>query len=431
MRSPVFSLILTILTSISVVAQSEYVPDPRNLQSREWFRDSKFGMFIHWGVYSVLGDGEWVMHNRQLDKQTYEHLAPFFNPVGFDPEAWVSLARTAGMKYITFTARHHDGFSMFDTKQSDWNIVERTPYGKDIVKMLADECRRQGIKLFLYYSHLDWYHDDYYPRGSTGQFSGRREGGDWPAYMDFINAQLTELLTDYGDIAGIWFDGMWDKREADWNLTGTYELIHSLQPQSIIGNNHHANPNDGEDFQMFEKDLPGQNRTGYRTDTEVSGLPLETCETINNSWGFNFADKNFKGPGELIHYLVTAAGVGGNFLLNVGPMPGGSIQPEFVSILKDIGAWMEKNGETIYGTRGGPIPPQSWGVSTRKNGKVFIHNLSGETSLSIPDFGTLVRNVYLFSGGESLDFTRDTSGMTVDIPPDKIDPIDTIVVLEY
>jgi alpha-L-fucosidase len=411
-------------------AQNAYTPSEENLENREWFRDAKFGMFIHWGIYSVLGDGEWVMENKRIDKKTYKHLAEFFNPVDFDPEEWVSLAKAAGMKYITFTARHHDGFSMFNTSHSDWNVVQRTHYKNDILKKLADECRRQGIKLFLYYSHLDWYHEDYYPLGRTGHYAGRPDSGDWDKYLDFINAQLTELLTNYGKIAGIWFDGMWDKRDTDWKLDDTYNLIHSMQPQTLIGNNHHTQPAAGEDIQIFERDLPGQNITGYREETETGMLPLETCETMNNSWGFNLFDKNFKSTKEIIQYLVRAAGFDGNLLLNVGPMPNGRIQPESVAILKEIGEWMDKNGGTIYGTRGGPIASKVWGVTTQKGDRVFVHNLSGETHLLIPNFGKTIRRISLFTDSTILNFKQDEFGISIQIPLEKINEINTIIVLE-
>ena len=203
---------------------------PKTFKAREWFQDSKFGMFIHWGVYSVLGDGEWVMNNQRIDKQTYQKLPAFFNPISYDPKEWVALAKAAGMKYITITSKHHDGFAMWDSKLTDWDIVDRTPYGKDVLKMLADECKRQGIKLFFYHSHLDWFQENYFPRGNTGQTSGRPEKGDWYKYLDYMDGQLTELLTNYGEIGGIWFDGHWDKKDADWRLDKTYKLIHNLQP---------------------------------------------------------------------------------------------------------------------------------------------------------------------------------------------------------
>jgi len=178
-----------------VRAQTGYKPTPENLAAREWFQDARFGMFVHWGVYSVLGDGEWVMNNRKIRVAEYEKLPAFFNPVDFDPAAWVALVKAAGMKYITITSKHHDGFAMFDSKVSDWDIVDRTPYKRDVLKMLADECHRQGIKLFFYHSQLDWHHPDYYPRGHTGHDTGRPESGEWYRYLDYMDAQLKELLT--------------------------------------------------------------------------------------------------------------------------------------------------------------------------------------------------------------------------------------------
>src|SRR5260221_7992236 len=200
------------------IAQSSYQPNKENLESRRWFQDAKFGLFIHWGVYSVLGKGEWVMNNDKMPVSEYEKLPAQFNPTEFNAAEWVSLAKAAGMKYITITSKHHDGFAMFDSKVSDYNIVARTPYKKDVLKALAEECRRQGLKLFFYYSQLDWHNPDYFPRGRTGQDAGRPEQGNWPRYLDYMDGQLRELLTNYGDIAGIWFDGWWDRPEAPWQL---------------------------------------------------------------------------------------------------------------------------------------------------------------------------------------------------------------------
>ena len=214
-------LLFLALTPLGLAAP-EYNPAPENLAARQWFHDARFGMFIHWGVYSVPGRGEWVMNNEKIPISEYEKFAPQFNPTKFNAAEWVSIAKQAGMKYITITSKHHDGFAMFDTKQNKWNIVDATPYGKDPLKMLADECHSQGIKLFFYHSQLDWHNPDYYPRGRTGQTSGRPDSGDWNNYLDFMDAQLTELLTNYGPIGGIWFDGMWDKPDADWRLERTY-----------------------------------------------------------------------------------------------------------------------------------------------------------------------------------------------------------------
>ena len=208
------SLLLGMLLAV-VGLRGEYKPTPQNLASRQWFQDARFGLFIHWGVYSVLEDGEWVMNNRKIPVAEYEKVPPKFNPVNYNPADWVALAKAAGMRYITITSKHHDGFAMFDSKLTDWDIVDRTPYKKDVLKMLADECHKQGIKLFFYHSHLDWHHPDYYPRGRTGHNSERPESGEWHRYLDFMDGQLRELLTNYGEIGGIWFDGWWDKTNAD------------------------------------------------------------------------------------------------------------------------------------------------------------------------------------------------------------------------
>ncbi len=410
-------------------AQS-YSPAPENLKARDWFQDAKFGLFVHWGVYSVLQDGEWVMNNKKIDKKTYEKLPAFFNPTAFDAKEWVSMVKAAGMKYITITSKHHDGFAMFGTKQSDWNIVDRTPYKKDVLKMLAEECQRQGIKLFFYHSHLDWYQDNYYPRGGTGTASGRPNAGDWNKYLDFMDAQLTELLTNYGPIAGIWFDGIWDKKDADWRLQKTYSLIHKLQPQCLVGNNHHLAPKDGEDFQMFEKDLPGKNTTGFSGESQIGKLPLETCETMNNAWGFNLQDSRYKSTKNLIQYLVKAAGNNANFLLNVGPMPNGKIQPEFVKTLGEVGKWMDKNGETIYNTRGGIVSQKIWGVTTQKGNITYIHVLNADdANLLMTEFKQKVKSIKVYGTNNTVKFKQDEFGLAIELPK-QLDEIDTILVIE-
>ncbi|HEV8487082.1 MAG TPA: alpha-L-fucosidase [Blastocatellia bacterium] len=418
--------------ALPTAAQSNYQPSKANLEAREWFQDAKFGLFVHWGVYSVLGDGEWVMNNRKIPVSDYEKLPAQFNPIDFDPAEWVAMVKAAGMKYITITSKHHDGFAMFDSKVSDWNIVHRTPYKKDVLKMLAAECHKQGIKLFFYHSQLDWHNPDYFPRGRTGQDAGRPNQGDWYKYLDYMDGQLKELLTNYGEIAGIWFDGWWDKPEADWRLERTYKLIHDLQPGALVGANHHRRPFPGEDFQMFEKDLPGRNTAGFNKDSVIGDLPLETCETMNGAWGFNLTDRRYKSTRELIQYLVRASGFGANFLLNVGPMPNGKIQPEFTGRLKEMGQWLSKNGEAIYGTRGGPVTPRSWGVTTKKDNKVYVHILDWPASdmLWVP-VGAKVKAAKYLKDGSEAGFVPVESGVLLKgIPQRATDEYDTIVVLE-
>jgi len=344
----------------------------------------------------------------------------------------VKMAKDAGMKYITITSKHHDGFAMWDSKISDYNIVKKTPYGKDVLKMLAEECQKQGLKLFFYHSQLDWHHPDYFPRGNTGAgYTGRKEEGDWNTYLDYMDTQLTELLTGYGPIAGIWFDGMWDKPKTDWRLKQTYDLIHRLQPAALVGSNHHLAPFEGEDFQMFEKDLPGHNTTGFSGDQKIGSLPMETCETINHSWGFNLQDKSHKSLTDLVRYLVKAAGYGANFLLNVGPMPDGRIQPEHTELLRQMGDWLKVNGETIYGTTAGPVSPRPWGVTTQKGNKIWLHLLDWQDeSVLLPFTGKKISSVRLFSDKSSLKYIENELGLSIQIPQSKRQKLDTIVEIE-
>jgi alpha-L-fucosidase len=422
-----YALALVLLAALPAHADPAYVPTAKNLEARRWFQDAKFGLFIHWGVYSVLGDGEWVMNNRKLRVAEYERLPPQFNPTGFNAAEWVATAKAAGMKYITITSKHHDGFAMWDSKVSDWDIVDRTPYHRDVLRQLADECRKQGIKLFFYYSHLDWHHPDYFPRGRTGRDADRPERGDFDKYVDYMDAQLTELLTKYGPVGGIWFDGWWDRPDADWRLDRTYGLIHKLQPAALIGSNHHRAINPGEDFQMFEKDLPGQNTTGFAGDSVVGQLPLETCETINGAWGWNISDRKWKSAQDLVRYLARAAGMNSNFLLNVGPQPNGKLQAEQVERLKTMGAWLKVNGESIYGTRGGPVSPRPWGVTTRKEKTVYVHVFDwADPQLLIPSVGA-VKAARALKGG-AVKVQETAGGLVIDLP--SRDPYDTVIALE-
>jgi alpha-L-fucosidase len=421
-------LLVPLLLAATAEGQT-YQPSEANLKAREWFQNARFGMFIHWGVYSVLGDGEWAMNNHKMTVAEYEKLAPQFNPTDYNPAEWVALAKAAGVKYITITSKHHDGFAMFGTKQSHWSIVDATPYQKDVLKMLADECHRQGIKLFFYHSELDWHNPDYFPRGRTGQTAGRPESGDWNHYLEFMDNQLRELLTGYGEIAGIWFDGWWDRPDADWHLDRTYGLIHQLQPAALIGNNHHRLPFPGEDFQMFEKDLPGQKTADFNTTSEIGKLPLETCDTISNAWGYNKADKQFKSTAQLIRYLARAAGYNANFLLNIGPMPSGKIQPEFVERLHGVGQWLDRNAESIYGTHGGPIAPTSWGATTQRAGRIYVHVMDYGGDLLALSKLPAVKSAKTLASGTPAEVSTVKGGIVLHLPQAR-DEADTVIVLE-
>lgn len=429
-----FLLFALIFVMANLSAQTKAVkPDVK------WFEDARFGMFVHFGPYSVLGDGEWVMNNRPIKMNEYKRLQDFFNPQEFSAAEWVRIAKSAGMKYIAFTSRHHDSFSNWDTKQSDWNIMN-TPYGKDIVRQLADECHKQDMKLVLYYSILDWMRSDYqYETGRTGKGSGRTEKSDWNSYINFMKAQLTELLTNYGPIAGIWFDGHWDQTEhenrtdqstyVDWHYPEIYELIHRLQPECLIANNHHLPPFEGESYQIFERDVPGENKGGL-SGQEVSKLPLETCQTINGSWGFDITDDKYKSTKELLHLLIRTAGTGANLLLNVGPMPNGKIQTECVERLQQMGEWMDKYGYTIYGTKQGFTLPQSWGAITNKGTTYYIHILEKGTpsvTLNIPN----IKSAKWLNVDSKLVWNRDKKTGDVTFTIDgKLDDISSIIEVE-
>lgn len=423
--------LLALGSLLPLSAQTTYQPSPENIKSREAFQDNKFGIFLHWGLYSMLANGEWAMTNHNLNYKEYAKLASGFYPSKFDAAKWVADIKASGAKYICITTRHHEGFSMFDTQYSDYNIVKATPFKRDILKELAHECDKQGIKLHLYYSHLDWYREDY-PWGRTGRGTGRPDAkGNWKSYYQFMNNQLTELLTNYGKIGAIWFDGWWDQDQNpnfDWELPEQYALIHKLQPGCLVANNHHHLPYPGEDLQLFERDLPGENTSGF-SGQDISHLPLETCETMNGMWGYKITDQNYKTSKELIHYLVKAAGKNANLLMNIGPQPNGELPATAVERLKEMGQWMAIYGETIYGTRGGWVAPHDWGVTTMKGNKLYVHILNlKDRSLFLPLTGKKVKKAVTFKDQTPVRVVKTKSGILLemnDVPTD----IDHIIEL--
>ncbi|WP_315396012.1 alpha-L-fucosidase [Hoylesella nanceiensis] len=425
-------IVATLLMNYVGMAQTSYQPTVENLKAREQFQDQKFGVFLHWGLYSMMGVTEWIMTNRDIHYQEYPKLAKTFYPSEFDADAWISAIKAAGAKYITITTRHHDGFSLFKTATSSYNSVDGTPFKRDIIKELAEACKRHGIKLHLYYSHLDWGREDY-PVGRTGRGTGRpKEKANWPSYFNFMNTQLTELLTNYGEVGAIWFDGWWDHdndaKPFDWQLEEQYGIIHKLQPQCLIGNNHHTTPFPGEDIQIFERDLPGENKAGL-SGQDISRLPLESCQTINEHWGYSITDSNYKSGKELIQMLVRAAGKNANLLLNIGPEPGGALPSLALDRLKTIGEWLNKYGETIYGTRGGIVGPHDWGVSTQRGNKLYIHIMNSmDSSLFIPTGNHKVKSAVVYGTNKRVNFTKTGKGITLNLETVPTD-IDYIVEL--
>ena len=401
--------------------------------ARSTFEDDRFGIFIHWGAYSSVGKGEWVMERDRLPIPEYGKLKRNFNPTRFDAGAWAKLAKDAGVKYITVTAKHHDGFCMFASRLTDYDIGDATPFHNDPLQALAKACHEQKIKLFFYYSLLDWHHPNFFPLGKSGKAAGRALKGDWNRYVAYYQGQVRELCTNYGELGGFWFDGCWDKPEAPWDLAGTYRLIHELQPRALVGNNHQAAPIAGEDFQIFEQDLPGKNAAGFNKAAIARGLPLETCMTLNQSWGFDARDTKFKSTESIIQALVESAGRGANLLLNVGPRADGTIDHEVSQRLLEVGAWLKTYGETVYGTRRGPIPPQPWGVSTQQGERaaqrIYLHVLKPKPGEPIIFDARISWAPFLFGKTAPLPLTRKPGVVELDLPQKSLAPFDTIVVL--
>lgn len=405
--------------AVSSQAAPVYTPSEEVVRNQKEFAADRFGIFLHWGIYSMFGQGEWYLNYGPLAEE-YSKAAKGFYPSGFDAKEWAEAIKGSGARYICFTTRHHDGFSMFHTAQNDYNIVDGTPFKRDVLKELADACSENDLKLHLYYSHLDWMREDY-PQGRTGHTTGRDSTkGNWETYSAFMDAQLKELLTGYGPIRAIWFDGWWDHDEDsvpfNWHLDEQYAMIHSLQPGCLVGNNHHQNPFPGEDIQIFERDVPGENTAGY-SEQDISRLPLETCQTMNGMWGYKVVDTNYKDSPTLIRYLVKTAGQGANLLLNIGPQPDGRLPQAALDRLRDMGEWLSVYGETIYGTTGSPFGQQPWGTVTCKGDRMFLHVTSPDSvagAITLP-FKGKVKSAKVFADGEKLRHSRNSDGVTVNV----------------
>lgn len=425
--------LITIVALIATVcgARAEYVASEAVKASQREFSKERFGIFIHWGIYSMYGQGEWYLNNGLLENE-YSKAAKGFYPSDFDADKWVEAFRDAGAGYVTFTSRHHDGFSMFGTAESDYNIVDGTPFKRDVLKELSEACRRHDLALHLYYSHLDWRREDY-PLGRTGLTTGRdTTKGDWDSYYRFMNNQLTELLTNYGPVRAIWFDGWWDhdedKTPFDWHLEEQYAMIHRLSPSTMVANNHHQTPFEGEDIQLFERDVPGENNAGY-SGQDISTLPLETCQTMNGMWGYKVKDTDYKDTRTLVRLLVRTAGKGANLLLNIGPQPNGELPEVALSRLHEMGEWLRANGETIYGTKGSPFGECDWGTATMNGKQLYLHVINPEAAMSgvaIPA-GVEVAYAQQYDNKRKLSVRKNSDGTTLveagDIKEDAIDHI--------
>lgn len=428
-------------------------------QRMAWWRDAKFGMFIHWGIYAqfagvykgheqLRGGAEWIMNRSKIPVAEYQAMAKSFNPVKYDPEGWVRMAKDAGMKYLIITAKHHDGFALFNSRASEWDITDATPYGKDLLKPLAAACKKYGIKLGFYYSQAqDWNN----PGGSAAR-KEMREGwlnpdsakidaytlankGHWdPAqmtrtfeqYIDEVAVpQVKELMTNYGDIAVLWWD-------TPTNMTdeAALKLQAALKTQPhIITNDRLKRPNFPGDTKTPEQKIPSQ--------AELDGMDWETCMTMNGTWGFRTLDKKWKSTETLIRNLVDIASKGGNYLLNIGPKPDGTFPQESVDRLKAIGVWMKINSESIYGTKSSPLVPLSWGRCTRKEtqkGTILyfsVFNWSANGQLIVPGLKNRVLSATLLASKAKLKTERKGNDMVINVPAIAPDEIATVIKVEF
>jgi alpha-L-fucosidase len=398
----------------------------------QWFLDSRFGMFIHWGLYSLIARGEWVMHVESIPVQEYEKLVSQFNPVCYNADEWASIAADAGQKYMVITSRHHDGFSMYNTALSDYKVTN-TSFKRDPLEELANACaRRSDLKLGFYSSLLDWHHPAYRFRAESGLA--------WSDYLEFLHGQVRELCTNFGEIACIWFDGDWPRHpmtEKDayfapggsFEYEALYDMIHTLQPDAYLQNNRHDKPLPGEDIQGFEQDLPGENTTGFNT-TDVYDLPMEVCMTINDSWGVNDQDDNHKSTRQLVHNLVKSASINGNYLLNVGPTAMGEILPMHIQRLREVGEWLGTYGDAVYGTRAGVISTPD-GVSTSKGSSHYVFGLNYRSDrIYLSPLPDTVTRASLFKDGAPLEIKTANGRCFVTVPEEQRDPIATVVRLD-
>ncbi len=411
----------------------------------EWWRKARFGLFIHWGLYSIPAgewDGktnyaEWIRNQAQIPIDVYDKFVSKFNPVKFDADRWVRMAKNAGMKYIVITSKHHDGFCLFNSKYTDFDIMS-TPFHRDILKELSRACKKEGIKLCFYYSIMDWHHPDYLPRRGW-ETDRSAKGADFDRYVQYMKNQLKELLTNYGNIGVLWFDGEWENTWNDKRGLDLYNYVRSIQPDIIINNRVGTGRSglegftEGEgfagDFGTPEQQIPS---------TGLPGVDWESCMTMNDHWGYNKNDKNFKSTKEILQMLADIASKGGNYLLNVGPTSQGLFPSESVERLQEIGKWMELNGESIYGTGASPFKNLDWGRCTQKmidgNTRLYLHvfNWPQDGKLVIPGiYNKPIRSFLLSDKNKSpLNFEKNEDAIIINVPSVAPDSINSVVVLD-
>lgn len=428
------SLCLTSLTlapgaACQTLQPAEQVTDAERIQ---WFQHDKLGMFIHWGPYSALAgewkgqrvpvgnEAEWIMQRFNIPVAEYRERAHQFNPVNFDAEAWVALAKAAGMKYLVVTAKHHDGFAMYASKVTKYNIVDWTPFHRDPLKELAAACKKAGIRFCVYYSHReDWDHPD----GFGNSWDYDRSKKDFTRYLEEKSKpQLRELLSNYGPLGLVWFDRGMDTPEHTREFV---EIVRQLQPRCLINGR----------VGGYGRDLMGD----YQ-DMDDNGMPAdglqeywETPQTLNTTWGYSKFDQQWKTPGDVIHRMVEIVSKGGNYLLNIGPMGDGTIPAPTVATLRKVGEWVRANGESIYGTSASPVREQPWGRSTVQGDKLYLHVFSwpGDGVLRMPGLKNQLRSAYaLADPSHKLTLQRMDGNVAITLPAKPLDELDTVIVLQ-
>jgi alpha-L-fucosidase len=423
----------------------------------QWWRDARFGMFIHWGVYAVPAGtykgqrinriGEWIMNRGKIPVAEYQEFAKQFNPVLYNPDEWVRMAKDGGMKYIVITAKHHDGFALFDSKASKWDMVDATPYAKDLLKPLAEACRKYGIKLGFYYSQAqDWNNPggsaarrpategwanpdsvkvDAYTEAHNGHWDPAQETKTMSQYIDEVAVpQVKELLTNYGDVAVLWWDtptGMTDE------YAEKLKSLLKLQP-TIITNDRLKRPNYPGDYKTPEQRIP--------TLSELDGKDWETCMTMNETWGYKSYADSWKSVETLVRNLIDIASKGGNYLLNVGPKADGTFPQESVDILKGMGQWMKVNGESIYGTTASPFAPVTWGRITKKEGNnssvLYLHvfDWPKDEKLFLPGLSNQILSAKLLGSSEKIKAKSEKEGIEIKLPAIQPNKIASVIKLE-
>ena len=440
--------ILAIPACAQITAKSALADTIEQRDERmQWWREARLGMFIHWGVYSIpagtykdkqiSGIGEWIMENGDIPVAEYEKYAKQFNPVKFNAGQWVQIAKNAGMKYIVITSKHHDGFCLWDSKVSKYDIMDTATFKRDILKELSVACKKHGIRLCFYHSIMDWHHPDaqapFYPSYNDGS----RTNPNFSRYVKtYLKPQLKELITNYGPLGVMWFDGEWIKDWTEPQGIDLYNYIRSLQPDIIINNR----------VGKGRKSMQGMTKEGYFAGdfgtpeqeippTGLPGVDWETCMTMNDTWGFKSYDNNWKSKEDLLRKLVDIASKGGNFLLNVGPTSEGLIPQASVERLAAMGEWMTRNSESIYGTTASPFEKLPWGRCTAKPGKLYLHVFdwpkNGELKVPMPRSD--VQMAYLFTHKDRAELLLDSDeggNLVVTVPRKVPDVIDTVVLLE-